>query len=132
MAELAHPDNPGFHVRWDLKTPVRIDSVQGHPTGLEIHCWREHRLPAPPGPKALASSNAAQRARPERDFEILQEHYQPRPDCGYDAFGIFKRASGRAVSVIGLPGLETSGLRGLDLGAATECCAFCSIHSVTN
>jgi len=67
--------------------------------------------------KALASSNAVQCARPERDFEILQERYQPHPDYGYDACSIFKRASERATSVIGLPGLGTSGLRGLDQGA---------------
>jgi SAM-dependent methyltransferase len=66
--------------------------------------------------KVLASPNAPQCARSEHDFEILQERYQPRPEYGYDAFNIFKRACERAANVIGQPGLGTPGLRGLDLG----------------
>ena len=65
----------------------------------------------------LASLEETRFDRSERDFLTLQSRYLPRPEYGYDALNIFKRASERAVSVLQQPGIGVPGLKGLDLGA---------------
>lgn len=67
--------------------------------------------------RVLASPHETIVGRAEQDFAALQSRYQPRSDYGYDPLSIFKRASERATSVLHLPGLDTPGLKGLDLGA---------------
>jgi len=53
----------------------------------------------------------------ESAFNILQLRYPPRPEYGYDAYSLFKRAIDRADVVLRQPGLSSPGLKGLDIGA---------------
>jgi SAM-dependent methyltransferase len=56
-------------------------------------------------------------SRAEKDFDILQNRFQPIPEYGYDAYSLLKRASERALEVCQWDPLSEPGSRVLDVGA---------------
>ncbi|MHB1317411.1 MAG: class I SAM-dependent methyltransferase [Anaerolineae bacterium] len=53
----------------------------------------------------------------EMIFDRLQAQYPSRPEYGYDALSIWKRAASRASEILSLPGLHDQGRKVVEIGA---------------